>query len=75
MKVNQQRLQEISRRIIDTVNPRRVIIFGSAATNNMSANSDLDLLVIMPDGIHRRQTAQNLYRVLAGTGLAKQSKI
>jgi len=37
----------------------------------MGPNSDLDLLVIMPDGIHRRRTAQSIYRKLTGIGIAK----
>jgi uncharacterized protein len=37
----------------------------------MGPDSDLDLLIIMPDGIHRRQTAQTIYSSLKGLGLAK----
>jgi hypothetical protein len=37
----------------------------------MGPHSDVDLLVVMPDGAHRRQTAQCLYRALAGLGVAK----
>ncbi len=34
----------------------------------MGSESDLDLLVVMPDGTHRRKTAQHLYRTLGGLG-------
>ena len=37
----------------------------------MSVDSDLDLLVVMPDGTHRRRTAQTVYRSLRGLGFAK----
>ena len=37
----------------------------------MELHSDVDLLVIMPDGVHRRRTAQGLYQALAGLGIAK----
>ncbi|VUZ86280.1 hypothetical protein MELA_02680 [Candidatus Methylomirabilis lanthanidiphila] len=37
----------------------------------MGPNSDVDLLVVMPDGVHRRRTAQDLYRSLTGMGIAK----
>ena len=37
----------------------------------MGPHSDVDLLVVMPDGAHRRQTAQRLYRALSGLGVAK----
>lgn len=35
--------------IVEYFHPRRVILFGSAATGNAGADSDLDLLVILND--------------------------
>ncbi len=35
----------------------------------MGKNSDLDLLVVMPEGVHRRRTAQKLYREITGLGV------
>jgi len=64
-------LDEIVRKITEVVKPKRLILFGSAARGEMGPASDLDLLVIMPDGAHRRRTAQVLYRKLAGLGLSK----
>ena len=32
-------------------------------------HSDLDLLVVMPEGVHRRRTAQKLYREIIGLGV------
>jgi uncharacterized protein len=37
----------------------------------MGPNSDLDVLVVMQDGTHRRRTAQIIYRSLMGLGTAK----
>lgn len=37
----------------------------------MHAGSDVDILIVMPDGTHRRQTAQSLYRDLPAVGIAK----
>jgi len=37
----------------------------------MGLHSDFDLLVVMPDGVHRRQTAQTLYRNLPAVGIGK----
>ncbi|MEO5371989.1 MAG: nucleotidyltransferase domain-containing protein [Magnetococcus sp. DMHC-1] len=53
------------------VHPLRIILFGSAAREEMGPNSDLDLLVIMPNGVHRRQTARRVYRALRGMGISK----
>jgi len=64
-------LDEIVRKILEVSKPKRLILFGSAARGEMGQGSDLDLLVIMPDGAHRRRTAQTIYRKLAGLGLAK----
>jgi len=64
-------LDELVRRIVGTAHPKRIILFGSAARGTLGPHSDLDLLVIMPDGVHRRRTAQTLYRALSGLGVAK----
>ena len=40
------------------------------ARNEMGANSDLDVLVIMPDGVHRRDTSTLVYRSLHRFGYA-----
>jgi predicted nucleotidyltransferase len=69
--VDQKTLDEIIRRIVEVAQPKKIILFGSAATGRMGPNSDLDLLVIMADGIHRRRTAQAIYSSLKGLGLAK----
>jgi predicted nucleotidyltransferase len=62
-------LDTIVRRIVELVQPVKIILFGSAARGNAGPDSDLDLLVVMPDGIHRRRTAQHLYRQLTGIGV------
>lgn len=64
-------LTELVRRIVEAVQPRRIILFGSAARGLMGPHSDLDLLVIMPDGIHRRETARQVYRALRRLGMPK----
>ncbi len=64
-------LSELTRRIVESVHPLRIILFGSAARGDMGPSSDLDVLVVMPDGVHRRRTAQRLYRDLSGLGIAK----
>ncbi len=40
--------------------------FGSAAWGGMTADSDIDLLVVMPDGTHRLHTMQRLYGRIRG---------
>jgi len=57
-------------RILSVVTPKKVLLFGSAARGEMHENSDIDLLVIVPSGLHRRRTAQNIYRKMIGVGFA-----
>jgi len=64
-------LAETVRRIVEAVHPRRIILFGSAARGQMGPDSDLDLLVVMPDGVHRRETARRVYRGLRRLGVPK----
>jgi predicted nucleotidyltransferase len=61
-------LQEIVRRIVEAVRPEKIILFGSAAREEMGPDSDLDLLVIKPCR-HRRRTARKIERGLIGIGI------
>ena len=63
-------LDEVTRRIVASVKPQRVLLFGSAARKRVSKNIDFDMLVVMREPVHRRQTAQKIYRNLHGTGIA-----
>lgn len=60
-------LQEIVRRIVAAVQPKKIILFGSAARGEMGPDSDLDLLVIK-SCLHRRRTAARVERSLIGIG-------
>ncbi len=62
-------VEQLVRRIIELVHPLRIILFGSAARGKMESDSDIDVLVVMPEGVHRRRTAQLLYRQIRGLGV------
>jgi predicted nucleotidyltransferase len=64
-------LDRLVREVVRAVHPLQIILFGSAARNQMHDDSDLDILVVMPNGTHCRRTAQQLYRELADLGVAK----
>jgi len=55
-------------RIVTLVNPLRIIVFGSASEGSLKEDSDIDILVVMPEGTHRRHTAQKLYKEIRGAG-------
>ena len=63
-------VKQAIKRILEVVQPKRIILFGSAARGKIHANSDIDLLVVIPSGMHRRNTAQKIYRNLVGLGYA-----
>ena len=64
-------IDDIVRRVTAAIHPLRVILFGSAARGEMGPGSDVDLLVVVPDGTHRRDASRNAFRALSGLGIAK----
>ncbi len=63
-----QRIEHLVRQIVEIAHPLRILLFGSAARGQAQPDSDVDLLVIMPEGTHRRRVAQELYRQVSGGG-------
>jgi len=59
-------LPEITRRIVRTSNPEKIVLFGSHARGVFDADSDLDLLVIVPGVKHLRQESIRVRRALRG---------
>lgn len=59
-------LQDIVARIVQVAHPRRLILFGSAARDEMGPDSDIDLLVVVQGPVHRRDLAGQIYRNLHG---------
>ena len=54
-------LPELVQQIVEAVQPFRIVLFGSAARGHLQPETDIDLLVVMPEGTHRRRTAQYLF--------------
>ena len=69
MEPDRDRLDDLVHRIVEAVQPLRIILFGSAARDEMGLDSDLDVLVVMPDGTHRRQAVQYLHTRMFGLGV------
>ena len=66
---HQKELKRLVTGVIRLVHPQRIILFGSRARGTDSVASDVDLLVVMDEGTHRRNTAQYLYEHLRGSGV------
>ena len=46
MGIDEQTIHEIVRRILSVAKPDKIILFGSAATGQMTRDSDIDLLIV-----------------------------
>jgi uncharacterized protein len=62
-------LSSLLEQVVRLADPMKVILFGSASRGEAGPASDLDLLVVMPDGTHRRHAAQRLYRDIRNVGV------
>jgi len=63
-------LEELVRRIREVVEPVRIILFGSAARGETGPDSDLDVLVVVPEGSDTHKVSGSIYRNLIGYGTA-----
>ena len=66
MDTGNEELEKLVQRIVEAVHPLKIILFGSAARGGMGPESDVDVMVVMPEGTHRRRTAQFLHRQFLG---------
>ena len=67
----EQTIREMVRRIVAYAHPRQIILFGSHARGGADADSDVDLLVVVPGGGSKRRKAVELYHLLTGMGVPK----
>ena len=58
-------VEEIVRRIVETVHPEKIILFGSLAREDARLESDLDLLVIAQSQEPRYRRSAPLYGILS----------
>lgn len=65
-QIDQSLIDEIVRRILAVTQPDKIILFGSAATGEMTPDSDIDLLVVEPDPGNTRRESVRLRRQLRG---------
>jgi uncharacterized protein len=64
-------IQIITDRIVRDFHPLRVILFGSHARGDASPESDVDLLVVLPQVANKRMAAVAIRRVLADLPVCK----
>ena len=64
-------LDELVRRIVESEHPLQITLFGSAARGELGPNSDLHVLVVIPNRCNRLAVAQTLHARLSDLGTAK----
>ena len=68
MGIDKSLVEEIVRRILATAAPDKIIHFGSAATDEMTRDSDIDLLIVEPHPGDRRKKSARFREILRGLG-------
>lgn len=63
-------LEQVVARIVETADPDRIILFGSAARGESGSSSDIDLLVIKSGVEHRGRLEEDIHMNLFGVGVA-----
>ena len=64
MGVDETLLNEVVRRVLTVARPHKIVLFGSAATGDMTRDSDIDLLVVEPDAADTRDRSVRIRRAL-----------
>lgn len=70
-KLTQKIIDEVVRRIVEKMNPEKIILFGSHARGDAGPDSDLDLLVIMNVKGLRRKISSKIRVLLADMDFSK----
>jgi uncharacterized protein len=66
LTVTPEMMDDIVRRIVDAFDPLQVILFGSRARGDVRWDSDVDLLVVLPEVEDREETILQLMRLFHG---------
>jgi len=70
--VNDDLLQEVTRRLVELFHPEQIILFGSRAWGTPTTNSDIDLMVIVTQSdLSDYERALLGHRCLGGLNVAK----
>ena len=68
--LDEEILGEIIHRIVEIAHPEKIILFGSAAREEMGPNSDVDLLVVKSGEFDQSRLVGDIYVNLHGVGQA-----
>jgi predicted nucleotidyltransferase len=63
-RITPEIIETVTQRIVEAVNPRQIILFGSFARGDATIESDMDLLVVQDTAQSDREVRRRLERVL-----------
>lgn len=63
--ITQEQINEISRRIVKSFKPQKIILFGSYANGKPTEESDLDLLIIKDSNFPSRLQNRKVRKILS----------
>jgi predicted nucleotidyltransferase len=66
MGIDESLIEEIVRRVLTAAVPDRIILFGSAATGEMTRDSDIDLLIVETNPRDRRKKSVKIDETFSG---------
>lgn len=66
MGIDQELINEVVKRVVSVTKPQRIILFGSAANDNMTKDSDIDLLILESNPINTRKESDRIRDVMRG---------
>ena len=70
--VTPDKIDAAIKRVVEAAQPSRIILFGSVARGDTDEQSDLDLLVVLPDEPESlREVERRIDRAVAGIGMSK----
>ena len=69
--VDETVLAEVVRRLVEAVDPERIILFGSRARGDNRPDSDLDLLLVKASNEPPHKRVIPAYQALSGIGVSK----
>lgn len=64
--ISNKKIKEVVKRIVNNINPEKIILFGSYATGNFDFDSDLDILVVKETEEPRHRRGRKIKRHLRG---------
>lgn len=63
----QVQIDSIKRQLIEHYHPEKIILFGSSASNQMTADSDLDFLIVKDDKRNFHDRLVSVYKLIDKT--------